>query len=557
MPTIWTSIELAETEALALQARSGKGAPAVRRAVRIPLPAGPAEDAAGRSQARGQALAEGLKQAGLKVASAVLVAPKRFVTVRYAVLPSTDEGELGPMARFEAERHVPFNTERHLYSHHVMRKDGLSGSHVLMAAADAPDIEELLGLAKAAGFEVEAIDVSSLGQFNALAAAAPAGFAEETAALLHLGAQTTDISIVSRGLLIFTRSAPVGYERLASDLMDQGRQGATLSIQALRKIDMLHPSEGLRALGLSAQVSPAPGGSDLGQEPTHIASKSSSEFRVREWINRLAIEVQRSYEFASRELSCPPVSTLYLSGAAAKWPGFDAYLQASLNVELRRVQPFHGLETDRTLDAEARDDDGPYAGVVGALARYWRPGALAVDLRPSGYRARRVARRRRQAALTTAALTLAAIVLGSIYFHQLSMLRKERFSRLGEEVRKLAPRVEVLIDKEKQLNIINRYRLDKRSALAILDTISAYAYIPRNVALTEFKFEKGRVVNLTGYALSLEDLNRFIGDLENAAYQDEKIFKGGVVPIKREFGKTLDKRPQQLVVFQLACHIED
>ncbi|MCX7014617.1 MAG: pilus assembly protein PilM [Candidatus Sumerlaeota bacterium] len=546
MAAIWTSIELTDSEALVAQARGAKEAPSLRMALRIPLPEARDATPEARAQARGAALAQGLKQAGLKPLSAVMVASKRYVTVRYITLPSTDDKELAQMANFEAQRHVPFHSNRHFISHHVMRKDPIAGSHVLLAAADGPDIDELLGVAQAAGIGVDAIDVSSLAQFNTVAAAAPPGFAEETAAILHLGAQSVDISIISRGLLIFTRSAPMGYERLAADLKESAPIDLPLSLDQLRQIDMMRPLGALQRFGLA----PAEGESAL-----EGSAAPAPATRVRAWLDRLAVEVRRSYEFASRELSCPPVTALYLSGDAASWPGFDEYLQVNLSVEARRVDPFAALHVEKTALDGTRADGGPFAGVIGALARHWREKAVAVDLLPADYRSQRMARRRRQSALTTAALAVAALALGVVYVRQQAGLREEEVNLLRQEVRKLQPRVESLTDKEKQLQIINEYRLDKRSALAILDTISGFPYLPTQVALTSLKFSKGGTVEMDGYALTLEDLNRFIRDLEKAAYQNETIFRGGVKlkPNGQKLQERFDaSRPQPVWQFQLA-----
>jgi len=240
MAPIRTAIELTEGEARVLQVWLGKERQ-VRQAVRIPLPNPSALDPQARDHLRAEALRDGLKAAGIRVTSAIMVIPKRNATLRYAVLPSTDDNELAKMARFEAERHIPFNAQRHVVSHCVMRKDGLQGSHVLLAAVDSPELNEVREMAAVAGFDIEAVDISSLGHYNVLTAQAPPEFRDQTVGYLHVGLFAADITLVSDGMLLFTRSVPYGIDRVLGDLRELLPDGLTLTQQDLRTVDLRSP----------------------------------------------------------------------------------------------------------------------------------------------------------------------------------------------------------------------------------------------------------------------------------------------------------------------------
>jgi type IV pilus assembly protein PilM len=545
MAATWTSIELTGNEALVAQMQGGKKPAVLRAAARIPLPDVSGLDAQEGARLRGESLRDGLRREKIKASSAVFIVPKRLVTVRRVVLPSTSNDELIQMARFEAERHIPFNAERHVVSHHVVQKDDIEGSQVIIAAADGPDLREVVGLAQAAGIEIEAIDVSSLAHFNALAAASPPQFSEETVALLHLGAQTADISITSLGRLVFTRSAPLGCERLSADLAEISGS-RNIPLESLKRIDPLYPGEGLQALGLDASA----------QSGAGDAEGTDAAARVGGFFGRVALEVQRSYDFASREFECPPIDRVYLSGEAARWGNLDALMQTQLNVDVDILNPFHPLQFDESLGKGALSESGVFAAPVGALARKWRPEAVAVDLAPADYHRRARALAARKSIVTTAVLALAAASLLALYFHKLSTERQLRVENLRDAVEILRPQVDELRDKEKQLDIINRYRRDERSALAVLDTISSYPYMPAQVAVTQFDFRKGHAAYIYGHALGIHELNRFITDLQNASFEGITIFSE-VHLNDMDPGAQLGNGRDKVLGFRLTCNFPE
>jgi Tfp pilus assembly PilM family ATPase len=550
MPAPLTAIELTETEALVVRARLARGEPTVCAALRVPLPEAADLEPAARGRLRGEALAEGLKVAGQRVGAAVMAISKHRATIRYAILPTSNDKELAQMAQYETERHVPFNPERHTVSHHVLAKDDLAGSRVLLAAADAPELEEVLALSKAAGIDIAAIDVASIGQFNALASTTPPELGEETAVILHMGPRMVDISICSKGVLLFTRSAPLGHQRLASDLEEFAPENRRFGADALRRISLLRPLEGLRELGFEV---PDPEARGAVADGTPSGFGDDAPGRLRHWLNRLLQEIQRSHSFAQRELDCPAVGALYLSGEAAAWTDFGPCLEARLNVEARHFTPFGGLPAEGIGD----ESGNIYNGAFGVLTRFWRPESVRFDLTPPQYRVRQRTRRKQVSALTTVGLAILVAALAVAYLHGLSSVRQQDIEALRDTVAALRPRVDELRDKQKQLNIINRYRQDKRSTLAILDTISSYGYMPRRVALSRFEFVKGADVQMTGHALSLQDLNRFLDDMEKAQFQKAKIFDK-VVPRKQQFGQRLGpQRPQELIEFHVQCYIAE
>ena len=229
-----TGIEILEHEWRIVQVVPTTGAITVLHEFRVPFGPLP-DDPAGRVAAKAGALRESLKQRRLRLTEARLCIPKSAVTVRYRRLPpSQNETELAQMARFEAERHIPFHAERHLIGYHVMGREELAGVDVLTVAVDGPVVEEVLTICAQAGIDVASADVSSLALYRLflMRRAAPAGSPMKTGAgeaatataggassatataLLHIGEESSEIVLLQNHIALFARSCSAGLRSL-------------------------------------------------------------------------------------------------------------------------------------------------------------------------------------------------------------------------------------------------------------------------------------------------------------------------------------------------------
>ena len=115
--------------------------------------------------------------------------------------------------------------------------------------------------------------------------------------------------------------------------------------------------------------------------------------------------------------------------------------------------------------------------------------------------------------------------------------------------RNLKPAVMRLQDMQKKTVIISDYVMDEKNALAILSELSSYDYMPRRVSITDFQYTKGQGVELDGFAMTIEDLNRFIGDLEESGFFTE-------INIKQRPWKGLPNNRGKVLNYSLICRFE-
>ena len=455
-----------------------------------------------------------LRTSGMRVKTAHLSLPKHFTTVRYVVLPSTEDEELEQMAKFETERHIPFNVERHITDYHVMRKEGLSGSHCLVAAIDTPPVQEALGLFRSLGINIDSVSVSSLTPVNALEPAFRDRMSERCFAILNLGVSTVDITMINKGLVIFTRSSSCGLDKLPEAVLSSSVAGRDDLVERLSALNLVEP-ERSRAWSAANPESPAP--ATEGAPATAVRSNADA---LRQWGNRLVLELRRSYEFARREFNSPAIEEVLICGDGAGLGEVAPFLEVNLGQKVSGMTPFAGLTVDKGIEARARREAQCFCVALGSLAVEFISGAISINLVPPDVRKERATKQKRQSYIVTGAMGGAVLILAFLAAHRFFSGRDQLLEEYEEQISKMKPVVERLQDQETKYRIIRRELGDKASALAILNHISGLNYLPDKVAITEFDYKKNEELLISGHARDLRDLHTFINDLEKTGFFD-------------------------------------
>jgi type IV pilus assembly protein PilM len=557
-PTL--SLEFTEHECKVVVADQTKTGLSVKSLSTFDLPK--PDDAAARASERTQALRDHLKANGITAKQAVIVIPKNYVMARSVTLPSTVDEEIAGMAKFEAERHIPFNADRHIVSYHVLARQGMQGSDVLLAAVDRPIAQEFLDICVSAGLRITAITVSSLAMFNSFAVAEKSALADRTVMVLNVGKSATDLVIATNGNVTFTRGSTTGVHRLLADLSEA--EGRTITIDDLKEMDALEPQLYFR--GAAEPPSPPPGLYDRlpGQEdfpgdttdsatpppplpgfpppPSAATSPGNrSALIFSDWLNKLLQEVKRTFEFASREFNCPMVNHIYLSGEGALIKHVAQYFQANFNVDVSVYDPLHGADIARKVK-KVGDSAGHLYSVAlgGAIARH--PHTVHINLLPGSYTEARSAKLQQRSYIVTGVLALAALVVGYIFLANEFQRNNELLSKLQARNREDKARVDELRLKKERLRIIRENVQDDSGALDVLRILSEKDYFPDQVTLTTFDYKRGDYVKLQGDARDLPAANQLVNDMRNTGFFDTAGL-GNVTT-----NKTLRNRPPVAVL---------
>jgi type IV pilus assembly protein PilM len=227
---------------------------------------------------------------------------------------------------------------------------------VLLVAAKNDVIDQTLELFRTVGIMPNMLGVTTLAIADAFDA--NAGFrADETVALINVGATSTNIHFCRDGISNFTR-----------DISRAGRD-LTASIQKLMKVDFdeaeqLKIKYGLGRLGdavtdiietlekdnadqepediLGGDAPDEVGEADITTEPMRPGGSDDNSRIVnatRPALSRLIGEIRRSIDYYEKQLYEKSVDRLILSGGTAVFPGLDQSLADATGVPVEIVNP--------------------------------------------------------------------------------------------------------------------------------------------------------------------------------------------------------------------------
>lgn len=477
----------------------------------------------------GTALGHELRAHRVKPQRTVVILPKSQVTTRRVTLPSADLEEIGRMAQFEAERHIPFHPERHIVSHHLISADSIEGALVFLAAVDSPVVTRVLESLRVASIAVDAITVSSAVSCNALLACEGEELAEKQIALVDIGVETTDISVIGKGELLFTRSINVGARAL---LAASGEGGEVLDLDSLRPMRV---------------------GAD---EPDAGRAEIIDQF-----VARMAGELRRTHEFARREYHCPALEEIVVTGMGS--------IVRDLPEQIgRRVGlPGRGVDSSRIADRcapefiESQGIASNFTG-VGALLLPPVEGAISINLTPEEYRAKRRAERTRQLLVVTGVLALFTVILTMGYLRMSLQHLRESAERYRARVDQLEPLVEEMEDRRTQIRIIRSFVDERNSALAILDYLCGLDYMPPlghsergedvpDVLCSLHHFEYDRIrgtLELSGDIRDIPDLTAMRQNLRDTGFFSD-------VPVPTSRWRPQAHRRNQVLDFTFECDL--
>ncbi len=551
-------------------------APEASLAVPAPGEGAGAQDETFWQKENGQALRKALKDAGLKVEEALAIVPKHWVTLRVVTLPATDPDELNEMARFEAERHIPFNVERHIIAHRVLAKGDLEGSRVLIAAIDGPPIEQVTGTCLAAGLRVTGVEVSTVALVNALRHGGqwdPAEFS--TVAFVNVGSANTDILILHEGQPIFARSMSMGAQRIHESLAEayvvetppvaaRPQHAAVLDLDVDDVMDEAEPllpsptsDSALASGGVRASLF-APDSTMDAPEPVPPAPMAASTRFDAGLLrsNRLIREIRRTLDYANREFDCGnSFGRVFLSGQGVAVPDLAEAFQTMFQADVTCLDPFGESQnaSEIRLRCEpsvlAQEPAGAaFSLAAGALVREADPESLRIDLVPPAYVEEHAKSRRKQRIIYIAFALFLALMGGFVVAKKALNDKKSQLAGLDDEISKIKERVNEIKRKQMVVAILRDYTSLDRSPLAILDRISQwsefFAADRPKVSLESFEYQREKVI-LTGWTQTYPDLDAFEANLKKTGFFEE-------VSGKRDMASPPNTR-EQAVKFTLDC----
>jgi len=260
------------------------------------------------------------------------------VIVRYIEMPPMKKDELQSAIKFEAEKYIPFSIKDSNIDCAMLDKTS-SGSHrVLLVAAKNDEVKKTLSLFKEAGLEVNAIDIDSfafLNCFQRLKRGAREK-ADATYGLINIGARFSNMNIITKGNVYFTRDVLWGGDAVTTRISD--------------------------AMGIKPQEAEA-----LKHKPGEKRQDVVSV--ITPVLERLSSQVRMSFDYFESQFGAN-VEKLYISGGTAYLFNIVDFLKDNLGVDVVMWDPFEDISISASVtENEVRQAPALFAVAVGLALR--------------------------------------------------------------------------------------------------------------------------------------------------------------------------------------------
>lgn len=359
--------------------------------------------------ALGAALRQLLDQHGVKTKRVVSsVASQSSLVVRPIEVPRMTRQELADTMQWEVERHIPFAASEIVMDYQPLippeeLPPDAQNMQVLLAVAQEDMVNAHVETLFRAGLDPAALDVEPLAASRALIDInRDRGSYEHTYALLNIGANTTDLSIVRNGLLTFTRPVPLAGDNITNAVAEalgyefheaervKLEQGALYlegrpALEAGRggeaePVERAAPEEEgegrPKVFDLGADAGPGeppeqrprpPGGLPLLHSPTSGSPARQVYDAMLPTVVELVTEIRRSMEYFTNRYPDSRVDTILVYGGTARLRNFPEFLANEVGTAVELANPFARADLEG-VSAEFVGENGPYMPIGVGLA---------------------------------------------------------------------------------------------------------------------------------------------------------------------------------------------
>lgn len=286
-----------------------------------------------------QKIAELLKENHLKGKEAAIAVAGRRVMIKKIVTDEMSDDELRTTIAYEAKSNLPFDLSEVSFDFARLPQDMDTGRmEVLLVAAKNEIVFDAVESLRWAGGKPALLDAEPFALQTALS---EAGYIDEQTAIaaLHIGFQSTDVSLFERAQFAGNRSLSVGGKSYVEGLIRE--LGITFE----------------RAAGLLGKES-------LTEEESEAVNRAALEVS-----EKLAEQIERAFPEFFGPSADNPVTRIVLCGGGARLPMLETSLRQRFRVEVEVANPFRNFHLGKTLDPASVESAPDFMAAVGLALR--------------------------------------------------------------------------------------------------------------------------------------------------------------------------------------------
>ncbi len=273
-----------------------------------------------------------VKKSGTKTKNVAMALPPSAVITKKIVLPGgMSDQELEMQVEAEANQYIPFPLDEVSLDFCIVGPSANSAGdvEVLIAASRREKVQDIQGLAEAAGLKPVIVDVESYASRLAatrLIAQMPSQGQDSIVALFEVGAMTTSMQVI--------RNDEVLYDR------DQAFGGAQLTQMIIRQYGFsLEEAESKKRSG------------ELPEDYDSVVLKP--------FVESLVQEVGRALQFFFTSTTHNKVDLVMLAGGSAALPGLTAAVTQQTTFACMVANPFEGMAIAKRIQLQKVTREAP------------------------------------------------------------------------------------------------------------------------------------------------------------------------------------------------------
>lgn len=269
----------------------------------------------------------------------IVALPESQIFTRVISLPKMTEKELSTSMQWEAQQYIPVPLADVSLDYQVIESNDASANRmdVLLIAAPKNLVQKYLKVLKDSGLSPIGIETETMAVSRSLVSE---DVSTPPTMIVNIGALTTDLSVVSKKSIRFTRSISTGGSAMARAIS-----------QALG-FDLNQAEEYKRTYGL---------------DQTQLEGKVMQA--IKPIFDVVVDEVKRSVAFYGTHSNKEDrIKRVIICGGTASLPGIIVYMAGSLDLEVQLGDPWQKIYVPPKFPKKELEDLGPSFAVAAGLA---------------------------------------------------------------------------------------------------------------------------------------------------------------------------------------------
>lgn len=263
----------------------------------------------------------------------VIAIPEIAVFTRFFEIVGVKDDELLDAVYYQAKQYIPLPIDEIQMSFMKIGFDETRNAQkILLVAAPKRLVEVYTKVVEMSGLDLIAVETESVAIGRAMYHSSN----EKTLLMLDFGSQSTDMSVMSDGNLVFSQSISIGSDAITQAIINKF------------SFEYNQAEEYKRTYGI---------------QPNVLEGKVYEA--VKPVIDSVMVEIQRGIEFYKSNTLLSVPSKCYIAGDGALLPGLSEYMGSNLGLQVVVADPWANISVDKKSLEIIGKNKPSYANAVG------------------------------------------------------------------------------------------------------------------------------------------------------------------------------------------------